>query len=299
MIAAPGLNFVPVIVREDEPVEYAEEGETRVIVGRGLLTVKNFSLVEDEPSLFLTVRLYSPNGRPVRGREHFMLVFPVIVPETVLFMVPFVIVTVAFALKLVPLMVTETGARFSPEFGVISVIDGTEPEGSIVNNLVAFEPPGLITVRLYDPGERPFSTKIPTIFVWVKEVIDPGTEKVSFIRKSSAPEMNLVPVIVSVEEPVGYPEDGEIKDIAGLGLFTMNAFCRVSDVPSAFCTVTLYNPKGSPIRGREHLIIVVPVLGPESVLFVVPFVMVTVVSVLKLVPVIVIGWEAIFTPEVG
>ena len=72
-----------------------EEGEIVVIVGIRFMTVNESSRVTEEPSVFRTLRLYSPIGSPVSGREHLICEEAIDVGVTVLVVVLFVIVTVA------------------------------------------------------------------------------------------------------------------------------------------------------------------------------------------------------------
>lgn len=132
----------------DEPVVYPEAGEIVVTDGNGLLTVNTFSWVTEEPSLFRTVRLYWPIGRPVSGSEDLRVTPPVTMPVTVLFVVWFVMVTVAPLLKLVPEMVIGCTTVLIPLVGVKPEIVGPDPGENTANGFVAFGPPGLVTVRL-------------------------------------------------------------------------------------------------------------------------------------------------------
>ena len=56
-IAAPGTNFIPLIVTWMVPLLYPDTGVIEVIDGFGFMTVKASLLVTFEPSLFLTVTL--------------------------------------------------------------------------------------------------------------------------------------------------------------------------------------------------------------------------------------------------
>lgn len=238
-IPAPVTNFDPVIVIVAEPVVYPETGEIVVIAGVGLITVNPFPLATEEPSVFRIVRLYVPIGRPVSGSEHFIVVPPVTVPAMVLFVVWFVMVTVAPARKFVPVTVIGRGAVFTPETGVKPEIVGSEPGEEIVNGFEAFGPPGLVTVRLYDPEETPVRTNDPIILVPENEVIEPGIMVVALPSEIPAPVTNFDPVIVTVTEPGVYPEAGEIVVITGVGFVTVNPFSRVTEERSAFRTVRL------------------------------------------------------------
>lgn len=135
---------------------------------------------------------------------------------------------------------------------------------------------GFLTERLYFPGSRPEIRNDPVILVADSDTTVPVIVVLPLTREIDAPEANLVPRIVTETLLVLYPESGVTDVITGTGLRIVKRFSFVPFDPSLFRTVTLYWPYGSSFRGRVHLIVVFPESVPDTVLLVVPFVIVTV-----------------------
>lgn len=129
----------------------------------------------------------------------------------------------------------------NPDEGITVEITGAVPGAWTMNALtiVPFAFPGLLTVRLYDPGERLPRAKVPVIFVAENEVTVPGMVDVALSREITAPGTNFDPDIVTVTGPVMYPEEGDTDTISGAGLCTVNSLSLVTDDPSVLRTVRL------------------------------------------------------------
>lgn len=95
----PFWKLVPAIAMDTVLLEYPVGGVIVVIVGNGFVTVKASCLMARVPSVFLTVRLYTPAGRLVSGSVHLILSGMIEVGMIIFVVVRFVMITVALSLK--------------------------------------------------------------------------------------------------------------------------------------------------------------------------------------------------------